>query len=126
MKSIAITQMKFTSSIVAIFIAATAGVAGSSSQPCRASCVDTPTGKECTFHVSRDQYASELGYFKFSGENGDCGGTNPTLGIEKGSTYYFVQDDPSNYYHALGFAYFADGALDDQPELDSSTRTGIR
>ena len=71
--------MKFTSSIIVAFLAVTANVA-KADKPCRASCVDTPTGKECVFEVSRDQYASELGYFKFSGENGDCGGTNPTLG----------------------------------------------
>ena len=70
--------MKFTSLSLAI-LAVTANV-GNAEKPCRASCVDTPTGKECIFEVSRDQYASELGYFKFSGESGDCGGTNPTLG----------------------------------------------
>jgi len=107
--------MKFQAITIAALALATRAHAG---KPCRASCVDTPTGKECIFEVSRDQYASELGYFKFSGESGDCGGTNPTLGIEKGATYYFVQSDASNYYHALGFAYGADGALDDQPELE--------
>lgn len=109
--------MKFTSSILALLLAVTAE-AVVDDKPCRASCVDTPDGKECIFEVTRDQFASELGYFKFSGESGDCGGTNPTLGIEKGATYYFVQADSSNYYHALGFAYGADGALDDQPELE--------
>merc|ERR1711935_433766 len=53
-----------------------------------------------------------------SGESGDCGGTNPTLGIEKGATYYFVQSDASNYYHPIGFAYEPDGALKDNNELE--------
>jgi len=109
--------MKFQASILVIALAVKTRAA-EASKPCRASCIDTTTGKECIFEVSRDQYASELGYFKFSGESGDCGGTNPTLGVEKGATYYFVQADASNYYHALGFAYGADGALDDQPELE--------
>jgi hypothetical protein len=39
-------------------------------------------------------------------------------GMEKGVTYNFIQEDFTNYYHALGFAYYADGALDDQPELE--------
>ena len=39
-------------------------------------------------------------------------------GMEKGVTYKFIQEDFTNYYHALGFAYYADGALDDQPELE--------
>ena len=38
--------------------------------------------------------------------------------MEKGVTYKFIQEDFTNYYHALGFAYYADGALDDQPELE--------
>ena len=69
--------MKFQA-IIALALAAKASAVVD--KPCRATCVDTPTGKECTFIVTRDQFASELGYFKFSGENGDCGGTNPTLG----------------------------------------------
>jgi len=105
--------------ITALAVAARANsVAAGGSKPCRASCVDKPDGKECTFEVSRNQYASELGYFKFSGENGDCGGTNPTLGVEKGATYYFIQKDPSNYYHPIGFAYAPDGALKDNNELE--------
>jgi len=102
----------------AVIALALAAKTSATSQPCRASCASTTTGKECIFEVTRDRFASELGYFKFSGESGDCGGTNPTLGIEKGATYYFIQSDTSNYYHALGFANGADGALDDQPELE--------
>ena len=44
-------------------------------------------------------------------------------GIEKGATYVFVQsgaqsDLPTNYYHPIGFAYEADGALLDNNELE--------
>ena len=63
---------------------------------CLASCtvVDTTTGKEhCTFTAKVNLYASELGYFQFE-ECGDV--TNPTLGLEVGKTYEFVQHDPSN------------------------------
>lgn len=109
--------MKFQSIILSLALAVKAN-AQTSESPCLAKCETTDGIKECTFIVTRDQFASELGYFKFSGANGDCGGTNPVLGMEKGVTYNFIQEDYSNYYHALGFAYGADGALDDQPELE--------
>jgi len=108
--------MKFTS-IVALALAAKTTSVVADDMPCRAKC----TGKaviNCYFEVSRDPFASELGYFKFSGADGDCGGTNPTLGIEKGKNYYFIQKDVSNYYHPLGFAYEPDGALKGNNELE--------
>jgi len=39
-------------------------------------------------------------------------------GIKKGATYLFTQRRTSSYYHPIGFAWGADGALDDQPELE--------
>ena len=42
----------------------------------------------CTYTAKLDLYASELGYFTFE----ECGTkTMPTIGIEKGKTYKFVQ-----------------------------------
>jgi hypothetical protein len=38
--------------------------------------------------------------------------------MEVGQTYTFVQADVSNYYHPMGFAYKADGAHADEPELE--------
>merc|ERR1719469_752195 len=38
--------------------------------------------------------------------------------MKKDVQYRFVQSDLSNYYHPLGFAYFADGAHDDVDELE--------
>jgi len=110
--------MKFLSTILALTLAAKTNAEGTSDAPCLATCVDTTDGEVCIFEVSRDQFASELGYFKFSGANGDCGGTNPTLGVKKGATYFFKQADVSNYYHALGFAYGEDGALAPNDELE--------
>mmetsp|Transcript_60246 Transcript_60246/g.69216 ORF Transcript_60246/g.69216 Transcript_60246/m.69216 type:complete len:661 (-) Transcript_60246:372-2354(-) len=77
-------------------------------------------GEVCTFEVGREELSSELGYYAFKGAGGaGCpGGTNPVLGIKKGATYLFTQRRTGNYYHPLGFAYAADGALDDQPELE--------
>jgi len=43
------------------------------------------------------------GYFRFE-ECGDA--VNPTLGMEIGQTYTFLQKDITNYFHPLGFAYF--------------------
>ena len=55
------------------------------------------------------------GYFQFE----ECGDqVNPTIGMEIGETYTFVQTDVSNYYHPMGFAYFADGAHNDVDELE--------
>ncbi|KAI2490847.1 DUF305-containing protein [Fragilaria crotonensis] len=65
-------------------------------------CIST-TG---TYTVRVNLYAGELGYFTFD----ECGDQiNPTIGIEIGDTYTFEQFDRSNYFHPLGFAYFADG-----------------
>lgn len=55
-----------------------------------------------------------LGYFEVQG----CEGVNPTLGMEIGVTHSFMQANYENYYHPLGFAYFADGAHDDVDELE--------
>mmetsp|Transcript_7741 Transcript_7741/g.22749 ORF Transcript_7741/g.22749 Transcript_7741/m.22749 type:complete len:451 (-) Transcript_7741:277-1629(-) len=83
---------------------------------CRAVCSTVDAGnEECTFTAKVDLYASELGYYQFE----ECNGAiNPTLGMEVGKTYRFVQADRSNYYHPLGFAYFPDGAHADVDELE--------
>jgi hypothetical protein len=59
-------------------------------KPCLAKCEDVNGETECTFIVRRDVFASEVGYFTFEGENGDCGGTNPTIGKRKESSTFFV------------------------------------
>jgi hypothetical protein len=46
-----------------------------------------------------------VGYFYFE-ECGDM--VNPTLGLEMGQVYTFVQADRTNFYHPLSFAYFPD------------------
>jgi hypothetical protein len=51
-------------------------------------CVALCDGDMCTYNVHVDLFASELGYFKFE-ECGDI--TNPTIGVELGKTYKFVQ-----------------------------------
>ena len=49
--------------------------------PCAALCTVYEGGYEtCVFEVSRDNYEGALGYYTFSGRDGDCGGTNPVLG----------------------------------------------
>lgn len=54
------------------------------------------------------------GYFTVEG----CEGVNPTLHLTVGRTYLFKQDDISNWYHLLGFAYFPDGAHVGVDELE--------
>jgi hypothetical protein len=43
---------------------------------------------------------------------------SPTIGIELGQTYTFVQEDRSNWYHPMGFAYFPDGDHAGKAELE--------
>jgi len=49
---------------------------------------------------------------------------NPTIGIELGQTYTFIQNHRTNYMHPLGFAYFPDGAHADEPELEPRVSEG--
>lgn len=58
-------------------------------------------------------YHLVAGYYEFE----ECNGPNPTIGMEVGETYTFVQTDVSNFYHPMGFAYVPDGAHADAPEL---------
>ena len=80
---------------LSLLVAASAASRVFSEDVCLANCViDGDTGKEvCTFTTKINLYAGELGYYQFE-ECGDA--TNPTLGLEVGKTYEFVQKDPSN------------------------------
>jgi len=125
--------MKFDSSI-SILLTAFVGLIGnaqahngniknpqqedSTDEPCLAKCTIDNGVETCEFEVRRDDLSSELGYFEFKGADGDCGGTNPTLGIKYNTTYVFVQKSTGVYYHPLGFSYYPDGALDGQDELE--------
>jgi len=61
---------------------------------CYASCAIDESGIElCKFTTKVNLYAGELGYYQFE----ECGDdVNPTLGMEVGKTYQFVQKDRSN------------------------------
>ena len=50
--------------------------------------------------------AGETGYYEFAGHTGP----SPDIEVRIGQTYTFDQTDPSNWYHAIGFAYYPDGA----------------
>lgn len=63
------------------------------------------TSDDNTFHVKVNLHASERGYFYFE-ECGDM--VNPTLGLEIGETYTFIQKDRTNFFHPLSFSYFPD------------------
>ena len=68
-----------------------------------------------------DIFASDLGGFYFE----ECGSDNiyPIIGIEVGKTYRFIQEDKSNYYHPLGFAYHPDGAHVGKEEVEEDYLT---
>merc|ERR1712194_659048 len=56
-----------------------------------------------------------MGYFE------ECGGKDnpyPVIGIEVGTSYKFFQEDRSNYYHPLGFAYHPSGSHEDQKVVE--------
>jgi hypothetical protein len=68
---------------------------------CYASC----DGDECTYHMKVDLYASEFGAITFE----ECEDILfPTITMEIGKTYKFVQSDISNYWHPIGFGYRPD------------------
>lgn len=110
-------------------------------QLCEADC----SGDECVFHASVNLTAGQLGkwrillaavvsnhplvadphetrmlppplgYFVFD----ECPDQiSPILAIEVKRTYRFVQSQVFNYFHPLGFAYYADGAHADEDELE--------
>jgi hypothetical protein len=82
---------------------------------CQASCDGEGDAKVCTFTAKLDIFASSTGYYQFE-ECGDA--VMPTLAMEQGVTYRFVQNDETNWYHPLGFAYFPDGAHSGVDELE--------
>ena len=63
-----------------------------------------------------DLYSSEFGFYYFA----ECEelGNFPTIAMELGKTYRFIQSGVSNYFHPLGFAYEPDGALAGADEVD--------
>eukprot|EP00980_Cylindrotheca_fusiformis_P031576 scaffold26580_cov157-Cylindrotheca_fusiformis.AAC.1 len=78
-------------------------------------CVAPCEGDVCTYHVHVNLHAGELGYFEFK----ECGDKiSPTIGVEVGKTYHFVQADRTNYYHPMGFAYYPDGDHAGKEELE--------
>jgi len=63
-----------------------------------------------------------LGEFEVEG----CEGTSPTLLLQRGVTYTFVQENITNWMHPLGLAYYPDGAhgfesFAEVPELEYPT-----
>lgn len=68
---------------------------------CRATCTMSEDGnEECVFHSNVNLYAGELGYYAFE----ECGvEVNPTLGIELGKTYHFIQVKINVAHHILFF-----------------------
>jgi len=64
------------------------------------------TPSETTFCMMLDVFTGETGYYKFAGYDG----VSPDITVKIGETYVFDQSDASNWYHAVGFAYYPDGA----------------
>merc|ERR1719238_2398021 len=66
----------------------------------------TCTPSETTFCMRLDPYANETGLYTIDEQDG----TMPDLTVNIGTTYTFDQSHASNWYHAVGFAYYPDGA----------------
>eukprot|EP00121_Abeoforma_whisleri_P014133 Awhi_evm1s13035 len=73
-----------------------------------------------SFNFRVDLFASETGYFKVEGYDGN----QPMLEMKRDVTYRFYQTDPSNWFHPLGFAYFPDGAHENVDELENGIGNG--
>jgi len=107
--------MKFQTISILLTTLLNAQTASADGDLCHGACSTAGGEKSCVFTASLNLSAGELGYYVFE----ECGSeANPTLGVEKGVTYRFVQSDESNYYHPLGLAYYPDGAHDDVDELE--------
>ena len=86
----------------------------------------TPGALYTDVNVTLDHYASEFGYFEFTvaaggaitGGQQKCAGSAPNLVLAAGHEYRFHQNDITNWYHPMGFAYFPDGAIVDKDELE--------
>lgn len=87
-----------------------------SASVCTGSCTEGTGGgnKRCKFTARLNPYASDTGLYTFD----ECDGDMPTLGLEQNVTYTFDQSHITNWYHPLGFAYFADGAHKGVDELE--------
>lgn len=81
---------------------------------CLASCAGSGSAEVCTFNFKLNYFASELGYYTVD----NCKGIMPVLGMKHSVQYRFIQEDITNYYHPLGFAYLADGMHDGVDELE--------
>jgi len=101
--------MKF--SVASIALLSAASVAAQQQEKL---CLPDCSSGKCIFELAVELTAGQTGYFTVKG----CDGTNPTLGVEMGVSHTFIQQDYTNWYHALGLAYAADGALLDNPELE--------
>jgi len=108
--------MKFSANLFALSSAFLINNVKAADDVCKGECKSNADGvKECTFTATINPMAGELGYFRFD----ECGEVdNPTIGMELDTTYYFVQNDKTNHYHPLGFAYYPDGAHADVNELE--------
>ncbi|CAB9502771.1 expressed unknown protein [Seminavis robusta] len=73
-----------------------------------------------TYTAKVDIHASERGYYVFE----ECGEdwVNPTIGLEFGQVYTFIQKHKSNYWHPIDFSYFPDAHHVGAELLDPRTK----
>lgn len=81
---------------------------------------------ETNICMSVDLHAGETGYYVLDRGSfaGITPGPSPEITVKIGQTIVFDQEDPTNWYHPVGFAYAPDGAhgddwgADENPEVE--------
>ncbi len=87
----------------------------------------TCVSSETNICMSVDLFAGETGYYNLDrGSFETIDGPSPTITAKIGQTLTFDQTDPTNWYHAVGFAYAPDGAhgddwgAEENPEIEGA------
>lgn len=84
-------------------------------------CDRSAPGSDTNIVMRWNMYASGPGQFEVAG----CEGVSPTLRLRTFTTYKFVQNDTSNWYHPIGFAFEPGGDHNDCPvNTDPNLRRG--
>jgi len=68
-----------------------------------------------TFVFKHDMFASATGLYRVDGYDV----VSPELEMQFGVEYVFDQQDATNWYHPLGFAYYPDGAHEGKDEVET-------
>ena len=84
-------------------------------------CDRSAPGSDTNIVMRWNMYAGGAGQYEVAG----CEGVSPTLRLRTFTTYKFVQNDTSNWYHPIGFSFEPGGDHNDCPiNTDPNLRRG--